>query len=287
MARAQPCSAQTFPSVLQHSDSTGQTHLACSDRLCLVTGTFLGQIAGTTVASIGRGDVFVAAFSEEGGSPLWLATGGSAGDDFALDVRPDADGGAVLTALLGDGARFAGLPALDCPGPGMCETRIRIDRDGRFLEASPTGSQRFENMNVRVTEGGSVLLSAADLAAGAGRISGQRIVIGVRPAMELDQHAKAGRTTAPATSRCTVFPNPMQGPELHVLIRTLDGPAPEKVSIELTDLRGTVLHGHQTSMGSALGLHSIKLPAVPAGTYPLLVTDALGARMCTMPVVIP
>jgi hypothetical protein len=286
MALTRPCSAQAFPSLLQHTDSTGHTHLACSDRLCLVAGTFLGQIEGTSVTSHGLGDVFVAAFSKEGGSPLWLATGGSAGDDHAIDVRPDADGGAILTALLGNGARFPGLPAVDCTGPGMCETHITIDRSGRFLQATPSGSQRFENINARVTESSSIILSAADLGAGPGRI-GQRTVIGARSPIALPEQSTARKAAAPAISRCTVFPNPTQGPELHVLIRGLEGPASEKVSIELLDLRGTSLLSHQAAMGSALGLHSIALPSVAAGTYPLLVTDTHGARVCNVNIVIP
>ena len=281
------CCAQAFPSVLQQTDNTGNTQLACSDRFCLVAGTFLGQIQGTSATSHGLGDVFVAAFSKEGGSPLWLATGGSVGDDHALNVRPDADGGAILTALLGNGARFLGLPNIDCPGPGMCETQITIDQSGRFLQATPSDIHRIENMNVRVTENGTTILSAADPAAGPGSISGKSTVIGARAPMELGQHSTARKTAAPANSRCTVFPNPTQGPELHVLICALEGPAPEKVSIELTDMRGTSLLSHQASIGSALGLHSITLPSVSAGTYPLLVTDASGARMCTVSIVRP
>jgi hypothetical protein len=274
------CRAQAFPSVPQN----GSDHapLVCTASACWTAGSFLGQMGSAGKRSLGKADVFVAAFDPATARPLWVATGGSPSDDHAIDLIPDGNGGAILTALVSDSAVFGQLPAIRCAGPGMCEVQVSVDASGRFTAVHNTHSDRTSNLRVQVTENGSIMLSAADPSAGPGRID-RNTVIGAKKPIQIETPTRP-QMAPPSEDRltCTTYPNPATGGDLQLLVRQQDVSTTGPALLQLTDMKGVAAISETVRPDSPLWLHRMDITQLPAGTYTLRLAQTDPARACAV-----
>lgn len=205
-------------------DDFGLSISAYPDDSLLVGGYFKGAatIGGTAVTSAGGQDGFIAKYSSQG-TPQWVRTIGSTGDEYVWQVRAVIDGTGWVSGYYANGAHIGALTLTSAGGlDGMA---LQLDADGNVTWSATRGGPLDDQV-------ASIAIGANGMVSFGGRFKGTATIGGhsVTSAGDYDgfvESLQAERPVAPTPRNQDPAPAPEPAPAPVVVDTT---PADEPVA---------------------------------------------------------